>query len=231
MMVPPGLIPRSWETSRLREAVGDIPARIWSESVLQPMDTLNCLRHFEPSETRVVILGQDPYPKPGKANGLSFGINPNWTGPVFESSFGNVFREATRSPPTRMDTGFDCTLRGWARQGVLLLNTDLSVAPNKPGSHRGVWQSVVQEIMSQLPAGVVWLAWGARSAKVASTWHSLYTTDVMYTATHPCRYSATRSGRRLKAFVGCDHFGLANRFLREAGHPAIKWNCRREGLG
>lgn len=213
------VIPVGWWTPELHRAVSEVPTRVWTESVLSERDTFNALRHFKPIDARVVILGQDPYPKPGKANGLSFGIRPDWVGDRTVSSSGNVAREACRGA---IRPGFDFTLESWARQGVLLLNTDLSVRPGEPGSHRGVWRSVVRRIVEQLPAGVAWLAWGRQAADFAR--RNQRELDHVFDSTHPCRYSAGRASNRLDAFIGNGHFGKVNELLSRMGRPPIRWS-------
>lgn len=218
------VIPVQWWTPELHRAVAEIPSRVWDDSVLRERSVLNALRPLRPADTRIIILGQDPYPAPGKANGLAFGIWSEWEGDRTQSSSGNIAREACRG---EIRPGFDFTLESWAKQGVLLLNTDLSVLPGKPGSHRGVWREVVAEIIDQVPPGVVWIAWGREAANFAA--RHRHKSDFVLASTHPCRYSAGRATPRLRAFIGSDCFGAANRLLTtQLGHAAIKWTSHQE---
>jgi len=218
--IPDHVVPRGWWTPELQSALEAIPTSVWRESVLSERDTLNCLRHFKPVDTRVVIVGQDPYPSPGKANGLAFGVRDDWVGDRLRSSSGNVAREASMIGAVR--SGYDFTLESWAKQGVLLLNCDLSVAEGKPGSHRGVWREVVRCILNQLPVGVVYAGFGARGAKLAYAERGVLSPCVGG-VTHPCRYSAEQGTATLGAFVGSDIFGRISRALAEAGRPPVKW--------
>lgn len=211
-------VPAAWLTPDLFEALRAVSSRALEESVLPREWTLRALRHFRPEETRVVILGQDPYPTSGKANGLAFGLNPEWvqrTGYRPHSSFAAILGEVHR---TEGPGELDWSLESWAKQGVLLLNTRLSVAPGRPMSHAGMgWEAAVAAILVQVPANAVWLAWGAEATRVARRYAA---TGHLHHASHPCKYSATR-GRY--PFVGCGHFAAAR------GYAGIQWLVREGG--
>lgn len=166
-------------------------------------------------DLKVVILGQDPYHTPGKATGLSFGVPKMWKN--ISSSIDNVIREAYRT--TNGAGSIDSTFESWARQGVLMLNTRLSVAPNKPMSHANMgWETLTQAIMETLndhPTPIVFMLWGNEARK----WGKLITNKrhKKLEASHPCKYSAHIS------YIGCDHFNKANKFLISAGRPPIEW--------
>lgn len=161
---------------------------------------------------KVVILGQDPYPTAGKAIGRSFGVPKDY--PKINSSLENILKEV------ESDTGApvqDISFEAWAKQGVLMLNTRLTVIEGKPMSHSDIgWEPFMDEVMKLLNAvkrpGVVML-WGAEARKYADAldrWSILETS-------HPCKFSAHRG------FIGCGHFKKANAILRKIGLPEIDW--------
>lgn len=163
---------------------------------------------------RVVIVGQDPYHGPGQANGLAFSVN---TGVTIPPSLRNILREVAS------DTGAveanDGNLERWARQGVLLLNSVLTVAPHAPGSHAGMgWQAITDSVIAALGEqrdGLVFMLWGNYAAKKAS----LIPTGrhLLLMAPHPSPLSARRG------FFGCRHFSKANDYLIKQGKQPIEW--------
>lgn len=171
---------------------------------LTPLDSL-----------RVVILGQDPYHGPGQANGLAFSVNP---GVAIPPSLRNIHREL------RDDTGapqpVDGDLTPWARQGVLLLNTTLTVREGHAASHHGRgWENFTDGIITLLDGRdepTVFVLWGAharaKSRLIANTAHSVIE------SAHPSPLSA-RSG-----FFGSRPFSRANGFLTSSGRPAVDWS-------
>jgi len=180
------------------------------------------LTYFPPAETRVVILGQDPYNSVDaagnkKAWGLSFGYSPSYTGET-NSSLLNISREVERAGRPLADRSLD----HWARQGVLLLNTQLTTELGHPLVHRGMWNTTVAAILGQVTrAEVVWIAWGAPARKLALRYAQCdeEVPTVIYTS-HPCKYSATRGS---VPFVGSDPFNRANRILQFYGRRPIQW--------
>lgn len=163
---------------------------------------------------RVVVLGQDPYPTPGHANGLAFSVNE---GVSIPGSLRNIFEEIkndTGTPPPR--TG---NLERWARQGVFLLNTSLTVRSGSPNSHKGRgWENFTGraiEALSARPEPIVFLLWG-RNAQTAG--ERIDTgRHLVLTAAHPSPMAA-HSG-----FFGCRHFSRANQFLHAQGFNPIEW--------
>lgn len=163
---------------------------------------------------RVVILGQDPYHGPGQAHGLSFSVPP---GVAIPPSLLNVFKEIQR------DLGLPMPRHGclthWAEQGVLLLNAVLSVEEGRAGSHAGKgWEGftdAVIEALSREREGLVFLLWGAYAQKKGE----LIDRDrhCVLKAPHPSPLSAHRG------FLGCGHFGKANRWLQGRGLGPIDW--------
>ncbi len=165
-------------------------------------------------QVKVVILGQDPYHGPGQAHGLCFSVLPGVPPPP---SLLNIFAEIERDLHIpRPDHG--CLLP-WARQGVLLLNSVLTVERGLAGSHQGKgWEGFTDAVIDALNRereGLVFLLWGsyaqAKGKLIDSRRHRLLK------APHPSPLSAHRG------FIGCGHFSMTNRWLRENSQPEIDW--------
>jgi uracil-DNA glycosylase len=170
------------------------------------------LTSFE--STKVVILGQDPYHGNGQAHGLSFSVRSNTPIPP---SLRNIFKELFTDVAIQREQNGDLT--GWARQGVLLLNTTLTVREGEPGSHqeRG-WQHITDAVISALnekTTRVVFVLWGAHARKkkilITQTHH------VVIESAHPSPLSAHRG------FFGSRTFSRINSALEEAGLSPIDW--------
>ena len=176
--------------------------------VYPPMnDLFSALRLATYSRVRVVILGQDPYHGAGQAHGLSFSVRQGVQPPP---SLQNIYKEIYN------DLG---DLTCWARQGVLLLNTVLTVRDGEPQSHRGHgWEQFTDRIIALLNLRedpIVFLLWGAPAGKKAE----LVTNPchLILKAPHPSPLSASRG------FFGCRHFSQTNQFLRAHGFDEIDW--------
>jgi len=166
---------------------------------------------------KVVILGQDPYHGPGQAHGLSFSV-PG--GVRIPPSLANIYKEL------RDDCGIAPAAHGdlshWARQGVLLLNTSLTVEHGQAGSHRQIgWQAVTGAILAAVaakPEPCVFMLWGTHARQVAQEVPGLNGSHhLLLTAPHPSPFSAHTG------FLGCRHFSQANAFLEAHGRGAIDW--------
>jgi uracil-DNA glycosylase len=176
----------------------------------------NVLRAFtQPfDQVRVLIVGQDPYPTPGHAIGLSFAVSPQ-TRPV-PRSLANIFREYTDDLGHPTPSSGDLT--PWTEQGVLLLNRVLTVEPGKSGSHRGKgWEKVTEQAIKALVARdaepLVAILWG-RDAGNLTPW----LTDVPIVASaHPSPMSADRG------FFGSRPFSRVNALLEEIGGDPVDW--------
>lgn len=176
---------------------------------------LEALRLTPFDKVKVVILGQDPYHQPQQAHGLAFSVLKGVQTPP---SLANIFTELWN------DLGIDhrqCTnLSGWATQGVLLLNTSLSVIESLPMSHQNVgWGPLTDKIIMALnlsPQPIVFILWGkpAQTKKLLIT-HSQH---LVLESPHPSPLSAHRG------FFGCKHFSKANQFLKQIGSSPIEWS-------
>ena len=162
---------------------------------------------------KVVILGQDPYHGPGQAHGLCFSVLPGVpTPPSLQNIFKEIERDLGVRPP---DHG--CLLP-WARQGVLLLNAVLTVEDGHAGAHQGRgWEGFTDAVVQALDRereGLVFMLWGAYAQAKGRL---LQGRHCVLRAPHPSPLSAHRG------FLGCGHFGKANRWLQGAGLAPIDW--------
>ena len=167
-------------------------------------------------KVKVVILGQDPYHEPGQANGLAFSVNP---GVKLPPSLRNLFTELQSdcgiTPPDSGD------LTAWAKQGVFLLNSSLTVEAGKAASHKDFgWQTFTDAVVQRLaalPQPVAFVLWGAHAQKkVGIAAHSPYPRLVLQ-APHPSPLSAYRG------FFGSRPFSQINAFLAQHGQKQIDW--------
>jgi uracil-DNA glycosylase len=166
-------------------------------------------------DVKIVILGQDPYHGAGQAHGLSFSVQNDVKTPP---SLRNIYKELHAD--IEMDIPTHGNLEGWARQGVLLLNTTLTVEAGNAASHAGQgWEEFTNEIIAQvndLGRPIVFMLWGAH----AKTKLEMINRQRHYvlTAPHPSPLSAHRG------FLGCKHFSKANKFLKTNGQTEINWS-------
>lgn len=178
-------------------------------------DIFNALRYTSFENTRAVIIGQDPYHGPGQAHGLCFSVKK---GVPLPPSLVNIYKEITDDLGIAMPQHGDLT--GWARQGVLLLNTVLTVRAGQPNSHKDKgWEIFTDRVISELDrkeTPVVFLLWGANAEKKARVITNPIHKKLI--TVHPSPLSAYRG------FFGCRHFSKANKILSESGQEPIKWD-------
>lgn len=178
-------------------------------------DIFNALRRTPLSQVKAVILGQDPYCRPGQAHGLSFSVRPGIAKP---KSLNNIFKEL------QSDMGIPVPesgcLDGWAKQGVLLLNTVLTVRDGERNSHAGIGWEIFSDhiitILNNQDHPIVFLLWGnpakEKTAMITNPQH------LVLEASHPSPLSARRG------FFGCRHFSKANEFLQNNNIAPINWD-------
>ena len=174
----------------------------------------NALNAVKYEDVKVVIIGQDPYHEPGQAQGMAFSV-PD--GIEIPPSLVNIYKEIEN------DLGIKCEKSGnlmrWAKQGVLLLNTSLTVRRSQANSHRGHgWEIFTNEIiklLSNRPDPMVFMLWGSNAQSFAS---EIGKQHLVLKAPHPSPLSAYRG------FFGCKHFSKANTFLVAHGKTPIDWH-------
>lgn len=165
-------------------------------------------------KVKVVILGQDPYHEPGQAHGLCFSVQ---TGVAIPPSLENIFKEI--SADLNIETYRDGNLSRWASQGVLLLNSILTVEAHKAGSHRGQgWEEFTDAVVSTLSrerSGLVFILWGSYAIRKGESIDR--SKHLVLTSAHPSPLSAYRG------FFGNHHFSRANAWLKQHGCDTIDW--------
>ena len=177
-------------------------------------DIFNALKYTSFAQTKVVIIGQDPYHGPGQAHGLCFSVKEGVQPPP---SLMNIFKEIEDDLGITMSGGGELTK--WAGQGVLLLNTVLTVRRGSPNSHKGMgWERFTDRVISELnnkTSPVIFLLWGANAKNKAQ----LITNPIHHklSAPHPSPLSA------YNGFFGCKHFSQCNKLLEQEGLAPIDW--------
>ena len=168
---------------------------------------------------KVVILGQDPYFNAGQATGLAFSINPDAIGKngvQFPPTLRNIIKEVEDEfGSCSVESG---NLDAWAEQGVLLLNTCLTVRMGKPLSHKDIgWDCFINAVIRRLndEDNIVFLLWGGNAKQYRT--YLTNPNNLVLSTTHPSPLSANNG------FIGCGHFKKANDFLGEIGKKPIKW--------
>lgn len=198
-----------------------LQAALAAGAVVYPPEPFRALELTALQDVRVVILGQDPYHGPGQAEGLAFSVVPGVKPPP---SLRNIFRELQRS--LGLPVPADGSLVRWARQGVLLLNTSLTVEDGQAASHaRWGWESLTDQIVTAVAARtepVVFMLWGghAQAKRFLIEQSAPDGRHLILQANHPSPLSALRPPR---PFLGCDHFLQAGRFWAGLGQKAVDW--------
>lgn len=165
-------------------------------------------------KVQVVIVGQDPYHGPGQANGLAFSVNP---GVSIPPSLRNIFKEV-RTDISKEFNPEHGDLTSWAKQGVLLLNTYLTVEKGAPESHNRIgWEKFTKAVITALDDSlgddVVYLLWGSHARSIGP----FIENGKIFASAHP---SPMANG-----FLGCGHFSKANEYLLRKGREGIDWSA------
>ena len=179
-----------------------------------PKNIFNAFNLCPFDDVRVVIIGQDPYHEPGQAHGLCFSVPDGVTPPP---SLVNIYKEIESDLGRPSATHGDLT--AWARQGVLLLNSTLTVAAHLAASHAGRgWEEFTDAVIRALATrreGVVYMLWGSYAQRKASIVDE--NKNLVLKSVHPSPLSAYRG------FFGCKHFSRANEYLAAHGGKPINW--------
>ena len=220
-------IPTSWQkplhaictTPQIEKLIHYLKEREASGATLYPAkkNIFAALRETPFDKVSVVIVGQDPYHGPGQAHGLSFSVPPGVPQPP---SLKNIFKELHND--IDMPIPKNGTLTSWAHQGVLLLNSILTVEAGQPASNAGHgWEFFTDAIIEQLlkrDHPLVLLLWGSYAQKKINSLHvhSDPKKHLILKAGHPSPLSVTK-------FLGCHHFSKTNEFLKKHLLPEINW--------
>lgn len=212
------LLTQQWNAPYFRQLLERVAAARAAGTVYPPAgQEFFALTATPPEQVRVVILGQDPYHEAGQAMGLAFSVA---RGVRLPPSLRNIFTELSTdlgiTPPEHGD------LNGWARQGVLLLNTVLTVADGQANSHaQWGWQRFTDAVLAataSLQQPIVYILWGAQAQKKTALLAGRTAPTCILAAPHPSPLSAYRG------FFGSRPFSRANAFLAEYGAQPIAWD-------
>ena len=183
-------------------------------------DIFNALKYTSFEDTKVVIIGQDPYHGAGQAHGLCFSVKPGIEPPP---SLKNIFSEIQSDIGIKMPEHYG-HLTSWAKQGVLMLNAVLTVREGSPNSHKGKgWEIFTDRVINELnlkTTPVVFLLWGASARKKGE----IITNNIhkKLISVHPSPLSA------YGGFFGCRHFSRANEILINSGQTPVDWAIKEE---
>ena len=194
-----------------------LTARLAHGAIIYPDAPFKVLHRLTPCATKVVILGQDPYHGPNQAQGLAFSVPDDQKCPP---SLRNIFKEIQRDFTGTLSTN---DLTRWVDQGVLLLNTVLTVEDGQPASHaKQGWESITDAVISSVaadPSPKVFMLWGAHAHSKATLIASAGQ-HLVLKSNHPSPLSAMRPPL---PFIGSRHFVQANAWLLSRGLAAIDW--------
>lgn len=186
-----------------------------THQIFPPADDIFNAFHFTPlNEVKVVILGQDPYHNVGQAHGLCFSVKPDVEIPP---SLVNIYKELNDDLGCYIpNNGY---LTKWAKQGVMMLNTVLTVRAHQANSHHDIgWEQFTDaaiKVLNEVDRPIVYLLWGSPAQKKAAMLNN--PKHLVLKAPHPSPLSAYRG------FFGCKHFSQTNKFLQENGIESIDW--------
>jgi len=185
------------------------------KTIYPPLDKVFSALNYVPlDDVKVVILGQDPYHGVGQANGLSFSVSEK---SVLPPSLKNIYKELERDLQINKFASGD--LSSWAKQGVLLLNSVLTVEANKAGSHAGqgweIFTDKIINLVNEKRQKVVFMLWGTYAQKKGKIIDA--GKHFVLRSVHPSPLSAYRG------FIGCDHFSQTNHYLLKQGKADINW--------
>lgn len=198
----------------LRGKIEEILSKLENEEYYPSKENIfRAIQEVSPENVKVVIVGQDPYHEKGQANGFAFAVNKGVRTPP---SLVNIFKEI-KLEYGEMPT--DTTLLEWAKQGVLLLNTTLTVSKGIANSHSEFgWRSItdsIMQILNNMPQHIAYLLWGNSAQQFKQVLNN--PRQLVLSTSHPSPLSAHRG------FLGCDHFKKANEYLKKYGLEEIIW--------
>lgn len=210
-------IPSAWaHLPFFTESYSRIAAYLATQNDVLPPEDLRfaALDAVAPEDVRVVILGQDPYPTPGHGNGLAFSVNREVR--PLPRSLNNIFKEMESDLGTAPPDG---DLSPWAAQGVLLLNTALSVKASNAGSHGKLgWDDLVRQVLTEAShRATAFVLWGKNAQGLRS--HISGTNHLLIESAHPSPLSARRG------FFGSRPFSRINEWLIQRGERPIDWTA------
>ena len=195
----------------------------YSEKKIYPpkQDIFRAFNYFNFEELKVVILGQDPYHQLGQAHGLSFSVNKDIKIPP---SLKNIYKEIVSDLELvpKLEEFNHGNLEHWVKQGVLLLNTSLTVIDSKPNSHSKFWRPYTNLIIKYIvenSENVIFMLWGNNAKKIKKLFSNNFLEKHYFLeATHPSPLGANKGG-----WFNCKHFSKCNEILEKLGKDKINW--------
>jgi len=211
-----GILADEWEKPYYKALRQFLAAEYKSHTIYpDKYDIFNALKHTSFQNTKVVIIGQDPYHGEGQAHGLCFSVKEGIEPPP---SLKNIFKEMESDLSLKQPQHFG-ELTKWAKQGVLMLNTVLTVRAATPNSHKGKgWENFTDRVISEInkkQTPVVFLLWGNNAIQKAKIINNPIHTKL--TTVHPSPLSA------YNGFFGCRHFSKTNEILKKSNQQPIDW--------
>ena len=211
-LVPADLLsylPKQWHQIVDQDLLRQISAKLSGDFIPAAQDLFAAF-NLPPTDVKVVIVGQDPYPNPEHAMGLAFSVRESVS--TLPASLRNIFTELESDLGIKPNNG---DLSRWVSQGVLLLNRALTVKPGEPASHSKIgWHELTEVIISNVAkSGAIGVLWG----NDAQTLAKYFSKDDLFTAPHPSPLSVYRG------FYGSKPFSKVNNRLVEKGLTPIKW--------
>jgi len=207
---------KEWEKTYFENLLKFIDSEYKNKVIYPPKEEIfNAFKLTDFKDIKVVILGQDPYHGPGQAHGLAFSVK---SGMKMPPSLNNIFKELASD--LHIPKPINTDLSKWAKEGVLLLNTVLTVREKSPKSHENIgWERFTDFIIKTIndrKDKIVFLLWGNNAKSKAKLITNK--THLILTAPHPSPLSA------YQGFFGCKHFSKANKFLKANKKAEIDWN-------
>lgn len=203
-----------------KEAYNILPQLVWTYSIAEvypnKQDVFKAFRIIEPSECRVVFIGQDPYPQRGKATGIVFANKRDTPEEDYSPSLKVIKNSIKSLEKPNLVYNFDPTLEGWAKQGILMLNASLTVEANKVGSHVMMWRKFMTKLVSNLSKynkDIIFVLFGS----LAQTFIPYIHSDNYIVEKHPAYYARTNT------LMSSDVFTEINKRLKEKGTNEIEW--------
>lgn len=203
-----------------KEAYNILPQLVWTYSIAEvypnKQDVFKAFRIIEPSECRVVFIGQDPYPQRGKATGIVFANKIDTPEEDYSPSLKVIKNSIKSLEKPNLVYNFDPTLESWAKQGILMLNASLTVEANKVGSHVMMWRKFMTKLVNNLSKynkDIIFVLFGS----LAQTFIPYIHSDNYIVEKHPAYYARTNT------LMSSDVFTEVNKRLKEIGANEIIW--------
>lgn len=203
-----------------KEAYNILPQLVWTYSIAEvypnKQDVFKAFRIIEPSECRVVFIGQDPYPQRRKATGIVFANKRDTPEEDYSPSLKVIKNSIKSLEKPNLVYNFDPTLESWAKQGILMLNASLTVEANKVGSHVMMWRKFMTKLVSNLSKynkDIIFVLFGS----LAQTFIPYIHSDNYIVEKHPAYYARTNT------LMSSDVFTEINKRLKEKGTNEIEW--------